>query len=129
MSKKRLSKSDRELFEKAQELGRMKDEPKLLLVLQKLVENRPDIAILHGSLARSFEQNGDLEAAEVEFRKAVELDPESELLSLNLFIHLKDKNRYVEALDETKRFMLISDSEDYREIVKEISEKWDNGSE
>ena len=129
MSKKKLSKSDRELFEKAQELSCSEDEPRLLLVLQKLVAKRPDIAILHGSLARSFEQNGDLEAAEVEFRKAVELDPESELLSLNLFIHLGDKNRYVEALDETKRFMLISDSDDYREIVKEINEKWDNGSE
>jgi hypothetical protein len=45
-------------------------------------------------------------------------------VSKGLFHSLWKLGKQVEALEEVKRFQTISDSEDYREIVKEINEKW-----
>jgi tetratricopeptide (TPR) repeat protein len=63
------------------------------------------------------------EAVDV-FKRATALSPALEGVSKGLFHSLWKLGRKVEALEEIKRFQAISDSEDYREIVKEINEKW-----
>ena len=67
---------------------------------------------------------GVLDEAVTAFKRAVELAPTLEAVSLGLFHSLWKLGRRVEALEEAKRFQSISDSEDYREIIKEINEKW-----
>lgn len=67
---------------------------------------------------------GELENAVSIFKSAVELSPALEAVSLGLFHCLWKLEKRMEALEEIKRFQSISDSEDYRRIVKEINEKW-----
>lgn len=58
------------------------------------------------------------------FKHAIELSPKLEAVSLGLFHTLWALNKRVEALEEIKRFQTIADSAHYREIVREINEKW-----
>jgi predicted Zn-dependent protease len=66
---------------------------------------------------------GALEEAACVFKRAIELDPKWEPVSLGLFHVLWQLGRRVEAMKEAVRFQSISDSADYRAIVKEINEK------
>ena len=52
------------------------------------------------------------------YKCAIKISPKSEHASLGLFHCLWDQGKTDEALEEMKRFMSISDSEDYREISK-----------
>ena len=81
------------------------------------------IKILSG-LGLTSMKMGLLEEAVGVFNRAVKLAPALEGVSKGLFHSLWDLGRRVEALEEIKRFQAISDSEDYREIVREINEKW-----
>jgi Zn/Cd-binding protein ZinT len=58
---------------------------------------------------------------------AVKLAPTSELYSLGLFHIFWSEGRQEDAFNEMKRFMAISDSEEYREIVTEINSTWPHG--
>jgi len=62
----------------------------------------------------------DLEMAISSFRKATELAPRSERASVGLFHCLWEEGKQDEAIDEAKRFMTLSDSQDFREILEEI---------
>ncbi len=68
----------------------------------------------------------DPKAALPYFQKAVALSPRTEKASLGLFHALWSLDRVDEALEEIKRFQLLTNwsSQDYWEIVDEIREKW-----
>jgi len=46
-----------------------------------------------------------------------------EAVSLGLFHTLWELEKRAEALEEIKRFQAVADSEDYRQIIREINEK------
>jgi predicted Zn-dependent protease len=58
------------------------------------------------------------------FKHAVRLSPKFEGASLGLFHCLWEIGKHDEAMDELKRFQLVSDSKEYRQIVEQINEKW-----
>ena len=60
------------------------------------------------------------------FRKAVEINPQTERASLGLFHCLWRQDRVDEALEEIKRFQVVTNwsCQDYLEIIAEIKEKW-----
>ena len=64
-----------------------------------------------------------LDEAVCAFRRAVRLAPALEGASLGLFNCLWEQGKQEEAAEEVRRFMSISDSEEYRKIVKETNEK------
>ena len=64
-----------------------------------------------------------LDEAICAFRRAVELALKLEAASLGLFHCLWELGRQEEAAEEIRRFMSVSDSEDYRKIIQEINEK------
>ena len=131
MEKKTLSKSEKEKFSEAQKLCEAGDFAAELKLRIKLAESNPESSCHRAKLGLVYEELGELEPAEREYRKAVKLDPTWELASLGLFHILWDQDRRDEAFEEMKRFQLISDwaSADYREIMKEIKEKWGSDSE
>jgi tetratricopeptide (TPR) repeat protein len=56
------------------------------------------------------------------FKRAIELAPKLEAVSLGLFHCLWELGEKDEAFEEMKRFMAISDSADYRDIIKSIND-------
>jgi tetratricopeptide (TPR) repeat protein len=106
---------------KLHEAGQFESAKKLLL---DLAEKDPKSTAVLAILGHVCLDMGDLDGAVSIFKRAVELSPTLEGVSLGLFHSLWKLEKHVEALEEVKRFQSISDSEDYREIVKEIKEKW-----
>jgi predicted Zn-dependent protease len=119
--KEEISKLDREKFAKVQQLSREGNCSGALEIMKDLVDSNPRSAVLRSVLAGIFWELGELEIAEKEFKLAVGLDPESEKISLGLFHCLWDRQKKDEAFAEMKRFMAITDSEDYKKIIKEIN--------
>jgi predicted Zn-dependent protease len=105
----------------AQERSRVNDVPGTLEILKSLVAENPASALFNATLANTLWESGDIEPAIEHFRIAVQLAPESERISLGLFHILWAQGRRVEALDETKRFMSLADSDEYRGIVAAIN--------
>ena len=56
------------------------------------------------------------------FGHIVRLKPDTELASRGLFHSLWKLGRHNEALEEMKRFLLIADSEEYRQLLKGMME-------
>ena len=114
----------KKLFSEAvnlEEAGQIESARKLLL---DCVEKDPNCTAALATLGHVCYKMGDWDEAVTVFKRGVKLSPTLEAVSLGLFHSLWKLGRRVEALEETKRFQAISDSEDYREIVKEINEKW-----
>ncbi len=122
--KKKLSDIEKEKFNLVQELSRKGDLEGVIKGMEELVELEPNYALFRAVLANALDEFGKSDVAEKEFKKSVELDPTSEIISLGLFHCLWGQDKQIEAFDEMKRFMSISDCEDYRSILKEIKEKW-----
>ena len=108
-------------FAQAQERSRMNDVPGTLEILKNLVAENPASAVFNATFANTLKENGDIEAATEHFRVAVQLAPKSELYSLGLFHILWAQGRREEALEETKRFVSLADSDEYRSIVAAIN--------
>lgn len=113
----------REKFIKAADLYKQGDLNAALGLLEELVVSQPNSAKVNATLANTYWDLGDINRALEHFKKAVILDPEWQDASLGLFHCLWDQNKKEEALEEAKRFMSISFSKDYEEIIKEINEK------
>lgn len=86
------------------------------------------IAKSHGESAALFAKLGSIEwdlgrltEAIVHFRKATHLAPQSETASLGLFHCLWENGEREAALEEVKRFQSVGDSEDYRNIVRDLN--------
>jgi predicted Zn-dependent protease len=111
----------------AQERSRLDDVPGTLIILRDLVVEIPESAMLNATFANALEAVNDFEPAIEHFQTAVKLAPTSELYSLRLFHIFWSQGRLEDAFNEMKRFMAISDSADYREIVAGINSKWPHG--
>jgi predicted Zn-dependent protease len=106
---------------KFKQAGQFESAKKMLLDLQ---EKDPQSTAVLAVLGDVYWDMGLLEDAVGVFKRAIQLSPTLEAVSLGLFHCLWKLGRRVEALEEVKRFQCISNSEDYTEIVKEINEKW-----
>ena len=107
---------------KLQDAGQLESAKNLLL---ELAEKDPQSTRILAALGLVCYDLGLWKEAVDVFKRAIELSPALEGVSKGLFHSLWKLERHVEALEEIKRFQTISDSEDYREIVKEINEKWE----
>src|SRR5271155_2616478 len=103
--------SQKKQFALAQECSRLNDLPGTIEILKSLVAENPTSAIFNATYANALKANGNLESALAHFQKAVNLAPKSEAYSLGLFHILWGQGRREDALDETKRFMSVSDSD------------------
>jgi tetratricopeptide (TPR) repeat protein len=90
-------------------------------ILLDLVQRYPKNGGLHWFLGHLYWRLGRLDLAVESFAAATKIVPGSERASLGLFHCLWKQGRQVEALDEVKRFLALADSEDYREIIREIN--------
>jgi predicted Zn-dependent protease len=122
-----FTKYQREQWALAQERSRLDDVPGTLKILRDLVAEIPGSAMLNATFANTLKAVNDIEPAIEHFQTAVKLAPTSELYSLGLFHIFWSQGRQDDAFNEMKRFMAVSDSEDYREIVTEINSKWPHG--
>lgn len=105
---------------KFREAGQFECAKKILLDLQEKDPKSTAILAILGDVYRDMRL---LEEAVSAFKRATQLSPTLEAVSLGLFFCLWQLGKREEALEEVKRFQSLSDSEDYREIVKEINEK------
>lgn len=87
--------------------------------LSALLKDFPDAASLHGYIALFLSNAGRLDEAIEHGRHAIRLSPKSEKASLVLFQALSKAQRYLEALDETKRFLALKPSEEYSRMIEE----------
>ena len=120
--KKLVSQEDRKKFEQAQRVYEAKDYEGAQEILSELVAANPDHALLRAVLANTYWDLGRIDEALCEFEKAVLLDPASEKVSLGRFHCLWEQGDKIKALDEAKRFLLISESEEYQNILSSINE-------
>ena len=116
-----------EAFSKALQLRDAGDLRGAVKLLRELSQTVYDSAALFAVLGGVYWELKELDEAIKCFVKATELAPRSETASLGLFHSLWQQGRESEALDECKRFMALSDSEDYRSIIAEINA--DNGGD
>lgn len=109
------------IFDKAVEYrdkGKYEEALELLLTLNKeLFYSTSFLAVLADT---NWELNRYDEAIKA-FRSAVEFSPKSETLSLSLFHCLLDSGDVDGAFEEMRRFLLVSDSDEYRRLLSEIS--------
>lgn len=64
---------------------------------------------------------GEYPEAVLTFERAVALSPEYEAVSMGLFHSLLRLERVDDAFNEMRRFLSLSDSENYRALVREIN--------
>lgn len=119
-----LSAEDRLKFARAKVLSRRGETEETREIMRELAANNTRHAVIRAVFANTLVDCGDYAEAESEFYAAVQLRPTSELISLGLFHCLWDQGKTDQALKEIKRFLEISDSEDYRKIVEEIYQKY-----
>jgi len=110
-------------FSKAVKLIEEKDFGSARQLLLQLAEEDPNSTAILAVLGDVCWEMQLLDEAVFVFKRAIELSPKLEAVSLGLFHSLWKLEKREEALEETKRFMAISDSADYREIIREINEK------
>ena len=119
----KLKMETKEKFSKAADLYKQGNLNEALKLLEELAVSNPSSAKIIATLANTY---WDLEMADEafeNFQKAVELAPEWEDASLGLFHCLWEHDKKDEALREAKRYMSVSNSKDYEDIIKEINEK------
>jgi predicted Zn-dependent protease len=116
-----------DLFQEAIDLNRADKAKDAARLLEKLVLEFPSHAALWGYLGGIYriDLKRPLKALRC-FRRATELSPKSERASLGVFHTLWELNRQDQALEEIKRYQVLTDwsCQDYLEIMEEIKEKW-----
>ncbi len=114
---------DISVFEEAIRLRNNGKIQESLYILDRLLSKYPEKIALLALAARMYWKLGKLERAIDLFRTAVHLKPECETVSLGLFHCLWETGKQLEALEEVKRFMSVSYSKDYMDIVREINKQ------
>ena len=99
--------------------GRIAEAIDLLLDLGRMYPGEKSVFIALGHL---YWIQDNLSDASSNFRTATELDPLLELASLCLYHTLWSSGRQEEALVEMKRFLQVSQSEEYDRILKAFNE-------
>lgn len=97
--------------------GRFADASRILETLVKEQKCAPLELVFLGNC---YDEIGQSDKAIECFRKAVELRPKSETISLALFHALWKSGQQVIALDEMKRFVSIKAPKGYKEIIDGI---------
>ena len=92
-------------------------------ILIRLAEEKPESTAILAVLGDVYWDQGQLDDAVQTFRRAIVLSPTLEAVSLGLFHCLWKLGRRDEAIEEIKRFQMISDSQDYRDIIEEINKE------
>jgi tetratricopeptide (TPR) repeat protein len=95
-------------------------------LLEKTIVEYPNKAAVYWYLGWVYRDLGKTDRAIANFEKAVQLAPKKQRVSLGLFHALWDNDRLDEALEEMKRFQILTNGScrDYVEILAEINEKW-----
>jgi predicted Zn-dependent protease len=94
-------------------------------LIAELTLSHPSDSSLRYVLGYLYRGMGDMNAAVIAFRKAVELAPASERASLGLFHSLWDLDRQEAALSEVERFQSLTGSDTYAAIIRELLETSD----
>jgi predicted Zn-dependent protease len=89
-------------------------------ILSRLVQQRPNLAAIHGVLGDIYDRQGKDREAVVCFRRAVALSPGSELASISLFHLLYQQGDLSGAFDEMKRFRRRGPSEEYNRLIEDL---------
>ncbi len=113
--------SDKELFDKAivfRDEGRFAE---AITIIEKLLPKYPENAAIFSVYGHLNWELGNLKKAIEVFQIATNLYPVSEIISLGLFHTLWEDGKREGAFKELKRFMSISYSNDYMEIVRELN--------
>jgi predicted Zn-dependent protease len=92
-----------------------------LRILQPLSRQHPRSAAVFGTLGRAFFEIGDMQKSREAFQSAVDLNPKSELASLGLFHSLWGRHATSEAFAEMRRFLSISDSSEYKTLLRDLA--------
>lgn len=90
--------------------------------------DRYDLAA-YAAIGIAYKLNKDLPNAIKYFRMAIELKPNSELISIALFHSLLNSGKEVAAFEEARRFLAIRSSKEYDLIFDEMSEELENYKE
>ena len=118
---KKITNEERRLLDQAKELSLNSDFEDSLIPLQKLVKIDSSCAIYHGMLGNILWELNRLEEAETTLNIAINLSPESEPISTNLFHVLWEQDKNDLAFEEIKRFTKLTGSNTYDEIIQEIN--------
>jgi tetratricopeptide (TPR) repeat protein len=116
------------LFADGIRLKRARKPAEAIVPLEKAASQFPDAAPLLWYLGSVYLHDLKEPAKALpHFRRAVELTPKSERASKGVFHSLWNLDRFDEALEEIKRYQLLTDgkSQEYSEIVAEINAKTD----
>lgn len=108
------------LAAKAFDNGKLNSARKMFVELSKKDPESPAIFAVLGDVCWEMQRLNEAVRA---FKRAVKLAPKLEAASLGLFLCLLKLGKRAAAQKEMKRFMSISDSRSYREIVSEINAK------
>lgn len=108
-----------EVIRQAVELDQQNDTAFATQIMEAVVEEFPGLAIGHSYLGWIFSRNGRHREAIEQGRVAVQLEPESERISLLLFRALWSAGERNEALNEMKRFTAIGHSDEYAKMLEE----------
>jgi predicted Zn-dependent protease len=108
------------LFKLAMDLYRQEKVSDARAIFDRLTVLYPEHKGFMGMRAWMLYRLGENESAIEQFRRLVALSPTSEKASLGLFHSLWASNRPIEALDEMKRFLSISESDEYEVLRKEF---------
>jgi tetratricopeptide (TPR) repeat protein len=119
VTKKEISDDFEEKFSYALNL-RFTDLAEAYLALLRLFEENPESAPLLAALGIVCREQRQYHEAAGYFKRLTILKPKSERGSLGLFHSLWDLDLREEALEEMKRFLSISKSEEYEEILSGI---------
>lgn len=108
-----------EVIRQAVELGQQNDTAFATQIMEAVVEEFPGLAIGHSYLGWIFSRSGRHREAIEQGRVAVQMEPESERVSLLLFRALWGAGERNEALNEMKRFTAIGHSDEYSKMMEE----------
>lgn len=84
---------------------------------RKRVADKPNDAIARNDLGWALRQNNDLKGAEVELRKAIELDPKMHQAHSNLSVTYFDMNQMQKALDQAQQAVNLDQSQPIYHVV------------
>ena len=118
------------MFELAIELrdkGQLHDS---INVLSKILDKYPIDKKAHGIysvLGGVHADLGENEKALINFKKATELNPKSELASLGLYVTFAMLDRDQEAIDELIRYLTLNPANLYKDTLEELLEDLEEG--
>ena len=92
------------------------------LITKALVDEFPRASLIHSYMSWVFSRTGKHREAIEHGRVAVQLSPESEMLSIMFFRVLWSASEHQQAFDEMKRLEKYGHSEGYAQLMQEWSE-------